>query len=119
MTNDEELQILREENRLLKVLVAELLPLKEQLAQATARIKEFEDRLAKDSRTWSSPAKRGKGRRKQSKAKNLLDALLGRADQVLAFLDDLRLPFSNNLAERDLRMAKVQLSSYDFYLFSR
>jgi transposase len=55
-----------------------------------------------------SPAKRGKGRRKQSKAKNLLDALLGRADQVLAFLDDLRLPFSNNLAERDLRMAKVQ-----------
>jgi transposase len=55
-----------------------------------------------------SPAQRGKGRRKQSKAKNLLDALLGRADQVLAFLDDLRLPFSNNLAERDLRMAKVQ-----------
>lgn len=54
-------------------------------------------------------AKTGKkGRRKQSKAKNLLDALLGRADQVLAFLDDLRLPFSNNLAERDLRMAKVQ-----------
>lgn len=55
-----------------------------------------------------SPTKKGKGRRKQSKAKNLLDALLGRADQVLAFLDDLRLPFSNNLAERDLRMAKVQ-----------
>jgi transposase len=55
-----------------------------------------------------SPTKRGKGRRKQSKAKNLLDALLGRADQVLAFLHDLRLPFSNNLAERDLRMAKVQ-----------
>jgi hypothetical protein len=55
-----------------------------------------------------SPAKKGKGRPKQSKAKNLLDALLGRADQVLAFLDDLRLPFSNNLAQRDLRMAKVQ-----------
>jgi transposase len=55
-----------------------------------------------------APGKKSKGRPKQSKAKNLLDALLGRADQVLAFLDDLRLPFSNNLAERDLRMAKVQ-----------
>ncbi len=38
----------------------------------------------------------------------MLDALLWRADQVLAFLDDLHLPFSNTLAERDLRMAKVQ-----------
>ena len=38
MTKDEELQALREENRLLKALVAELLPLKEHLAQATARI---------------------------------------------------------------------------------
>jgi transposase len=48
------------------------------------------------------------GRRKQSKAKNLLDALLGRAEQVLALLDDLRIPFTNNQAERDLRLAKVQ-----------
>ncbi len=55
MTNEEELQALREENRLLKALVAELLPLQEQLAQATARIKELEDRLAKDSRTSSKP----------------------------------------------------------------
>lgn len=56
----------------------------------------------------ASPAHKGKGRRKQSKAKNLLDALLLRAEQVLALLDDLRIPFTNNLAERDLRMAKVQ-----------
>src|SRR5450755_1252897 len=55
MTKDEELQALREENRLLKAVVAELLPLKEQLAQATARIKALEDRLAKDSRTSSKP----------------------------------------------------------------
>jgi hypothetical protein len=45
---------------------------------------------------------------KQTEAKNLLDALLKRAEQVLAFLDDLALPFTNNLAERDLRMIKVQ-----------
>ena len=55
MTNEEELQALREENRTLKALVAQLLPLKEQLAQANARIKELEDRLAKESRTSSKP----------------------------------------------------------------
>jgi len=49
-----------------------------------------------------------RGRQKQSAARNLLDDLLRRADQVLAFLDDLSLPFTNNLAERDLRMVKVQ-----------
>jgi transposase len=49
-----------------------------------------------------------KGRRKQSQAKNLLDALLLRAEQVLALLDDLRIPFTNNQAERDLRWVKVQ-----------
>src|SRR5437763_12261000 len=55
MTKDEELQALREENRILKALVAELLPLKEQLAMATARIKELEDRLGQTSRTSSKP----------------------------------------------------------------
>lgn len=49
-----------------------------------------------------------RGRQKQSAAKNLLDDFLRRADQVLAFLDDLSLPFTNNQAEQDLRMVKVQ-----------
>jgi transposase len=53
------------------------------------------------------PPKKG-GRKKQDPCKNLLDALLLRAEQVLGFVDDLSVPFTNNLAERDLRMIKVQ-----------
>lgn len=57
--------------------------------------------------TLDPPPER-KGPKKQSASKNLLDAFLQRAEQVLAFLDDLSVPFTNNLAERDLRMIKVQ-----------
>lgn len=57
--------------------------------------------------TGSVPPRR-QGRKKQDASKNLLDALLKRADQVLGFLEDLSVPFTNNLAERDLRMVKVQ-----------
>lgn len=49
-----------------------------------------------------------RGRLKQTPARNLLERLLLQQEEVLAFLDDLSIPFDNNQAERDLRDLKVQ-----------
>ncbi len=56
----------------------------------------------------AEPVPKRRGRVKQHPAKNLLDALTTHAEWVMGFLDDGSLPFTNTLAERDLRMIKVQ-----------
>jgi transposase len=48
------------------------------------------------------------GRPRRSKAANLLARLDDHREQVLRFATDLRVPFDNNQAERDIRMAKLQ-----------
>jgi len=49
-----------------------------------------------------------KRRVKQSPAHNLVKRLHEKRDDVLRFITDLRVPFDNNQAERDLRMPKLK-----------
>ncbi len=104
-------------------LKALLLEMKEATAQTRARGKhwlhplevvdwecQFLDLLAEGDavhpRAVAPPGQRG--RVKQHPARNLLDRLRKHQHAVWAFLEDLRVDFDNNLAERDLRMVKVQ-----------
>ena len=49
-----------------------------------------------------------RGRIKKSKSRNLLERLRDYEDDVLRFMENEHVPFTNNLGENDIRMTKVQ-----------
>lgn len=104
-------------------MLDELLEIKRSVAEAKTQaqaalaeeqitfFKQAYDRIITGGLRTNPPPKRQEGKRgrvKQSFAKNLLDRLRDHPDKVLAFMDDFKVPFDNNLAERDIRMMKIQ-----------
>jgi transposase len=68
------------------------------------RLGEKENPLARKTLTLSHT----RGRKAHSKARNLLERMLLYKQDILRFMDDPEVPFDNNLAERDIRMSKLQ-----------
>jgi transposase len=93
----------------IKAEVEEVQP--EQMTLPADRLTQFEKRyddlieqgLAANPPPANPPPKK-RGRKKQSPPKNLLDRLCDHKREVLAFMYDFRVPFDNNLAERDVRL---------------
>jgi len=69
------------------------------------------DKIISKGLAQNPPAREGlkkRGRPKRSKAENLLYHLKDYWEETLAFMYDFEIPFDNSLAERDIRMMKVQ-----------
>lgn len=72
------------------------------------------NKILSDGDSESPPPDEGKrkpgqrGRLKRSKSRNLLERLKEFEDDVLRFMNDKKIPFTNNQGENDLRMTKVQ-----------
>jgi transposase len=74
-----------------------------------ARLHGRYQRLLADGQAANPPPRAARrGRPRRSPAANLLARLDRHRDEVLRSLEDCRVPFDNNQAERDLRMVKLQ-----------
>jgi len=103
-------------NLLIEIKAAVDVAKEEETILAPERIAAFEEQYQKilkaaeeETKISETPGGQGKhGRKKQSKAKNLLDRCRKYQEEILAFMKDFTIPFTNNQAERDLRMMKLK-----------
>lgn len=75
-------------------------------------LKQYQDILAggwKENPLPPQKNKKKRGRSKKTKSQNLLIRFRDHESSVLAFFHDINVPFTNNLAEQDIRMLKIRL----------
>ncbi len=80
-------------------------------AEAAQWHKRYRDVLGEADRECPLPTAQGRpkqGRMKRSKSRNLLERLRDYEEDALRFLENGKVPFTNNQGERDIRMTKVQ-----------
>ena len=73
--------------------------------------KRYRGILAEAEKENPVPPKQGdkeRGRTARTKTRNLLDRMRNYEDDILRFMTDVDVPFTNNRAEQDIRMVKVQ-----------
>ena len=93
------------------VIAARAAPLEAVPAPALGRFHARYDAILTAAAARNPPRQRRPGQRgriQQSPAFNLIARLREHRDDVLRFLTDLRVPFDNNQAERDVRMPKLK-----------
>jgi transposase len=79
--------------------------------KATLYLNKYRALITRATHECPAPQREGpvkRGRIKKNKARNLLERLRDYETEVLRFMTDHRVPFTNNLSERDIRMTKVQ-----------
>ena len=79
--------------------------------EATAWRRKYRNHLKKADEECPPPTSVDnprRGRQARSKARNLLERLRDYEDDVLRFMENPDVPFTNNQGERDIRMTKVQ-----------
>ncbi len=78
---------------------------KKQRQQYRAILKSADTECPEPHRQKDDPKR---GRLKRSQSRNLLERLRNYEDDVLRFMENREVPFTNNQGERDIRMTKVQ-----------